>query len=119
GRRLGELRSQSAALREAIAGGKEVCDSIAYEVISAWLAIEDARARIRLGRTAVEHARENMRVEQDLYRQGDATATDMVDAELVRVRSEQDYWDAIYGYRTALARLAWATGAPAGGEHGA
>jgi outer membrane protein len=110
GRRIGELTSADAEMRLAIARGEEMCDAIAFEVVSAYLLMDEARSRIRLGRLAVEHARENLRVEKELFRSGAATATDMVDAELVLIRSQQDYFDALYGYQTALARMVYATG---------
>lgn len=110
GRRLGELASADAELRLAIAQAEEICDAIAFEVVSAYLLVGEARESIRLGRVAVGHARENLRVERDLFQSGDATATDMVDAELVLVRAEQQYFDALYGYQTALARMRYATG---------
>jgi outer membrane protein len=119
GSRLGELESADAELRLAIARAEEICDAIAFEVVSAYLLVEEARERIRLGRLAVAHARENQRVERDLFRNGDATATDVVDAELVLVRSEQEYFDALYGYQTSVARMIYATGtALAAATHG-
>ena len=110
GSRLGELETADADLRLAIARAEDVCDAIAFEVLSAYLLVDEARERIRLGRVAVAHARENQRVEADLFRSGDATATDLVDAELVLVRSQQEYFDALYGYQTAIARMVYATG---------
>lgn len=118
GRRIGALESAGAEMRLAIARGEEMCDAIAFEVISAYLLVDEARERIRLGRVAVEHARENLRVEEELFRSGDATATDMVDAELVLIRSQQDYFDALYGYQTALARMVYATGTERAVEDG-
>jgi outer membrane protein TolC len=119
GSRIGELEGADAELRLAVARAEEMCDAIAFEVVSAFLLVDEARERIRLGRIAVAHARENQRVERELFRNGDATATDMVDAELVLVRSEQEYFDALYGYQTAVARMVYATGTVAAAEaHG-
>ncbi len=112
GRRVGRLHSASAEVREAIAQGKEICDRIAYEVNLAYLAIEDARQRIALSRTQVTQAAENLRVVRDLSTRGDATPTDVVDAELASTRAQQGYCTARYDYQTALARLVYAIGAP-------
>lgn len=110
GKKLGQLRAADAELRGAIAQGREVCDKIAYEVNVAWLSTADARERIRLSRVAVTQARENLRVVRNLFEKGDATPTDMVDAELALTRAEQNYFTALYDYQTALARLGYAVG---------
>jgi len=110
GRRVGELQGATADAQEAIARAEQICDAVAYEVVAAHVRIEECRERIRLGRTAVSHARETLRVETNRFKSGDATPTDMVDAELALVRSQQDYYDALYDYQLALARLEYATG---------
>jgi outer membrane protein TolC len=112
GRRLGRLRTAAADVRLALAQGKEICDRIAYEVTVAYLAIEDARQRLDLARTAVTQATENLRVVRNLIAKGDATPTDVVDAELALTRAQQNYYTALYDYQTALARLAYAVGVP-------
>jgi outer membrane protein TolC len=112
GRRLARLEAARSEIREAVARAKDICDRIAFEVNAAWLEIADARERIGLARTAVTHGRENLRVVSGLFRQGDATPTDVVDAELALVRAQQSYYTALYEYQTALARLEYAVGAP-------
>jgi len=112
GRRLGRLHTAEADLEATIAQGKEVCDRIAYEVASAFLLIDDARQRIALSRTAVRGATENLRVVLSLFEKGDATPTDVVDAELAITRAQQDASTALYDYQTGLARLAYAVGLP-------
>ena len=110
GRKIGRLQQARAELQEAIAQGKEVCDTIAYEVQTAYLLIADARQRLSLARTAREAADENLRVVRSLSARGDATPTDVVDGELALVRAQQNESTARYDYQTALARLAYAVG---------
>jgi outer membrane protein TolC len=112
GKRLGQLRTAEAEARGALAQGKEVCDRIAYEVNVAYVAIADARARIAQSETAVAAATENLRVVRGLLAHGDATPTDVVDAELALTRAQQNYYTALYDYQIALARLAYAVGLP-------
>lgn len=115
GKRVGQLRGAEAEVREAIAAGKEICDRIAYEVNIAWLGIDDARERLSLSRTAVTQANENLRVVRRLFEQGDATPTEVVDAELAWVRAQQNFDVARYDYQTAVARVAYAVGDPVPG----
>jgi outer membrane protein TolC len=114
GRRLGKLASAEAEVRAAIAQGKEVCDRIAYEVTLAYLGIDDARQRIELSRTAVAQGTENLRVVRSLFEKGDATPTDVVDAELAITRAQQGLYTALYDYQTSLARFVYAVGVPPG-----
>jgi outer membrane protein TolC len=111
GRRLGEVRAASAAFRAASAQAQVVCDAIAFEVNEAYRDIEAARRSIVLARPAVAQARENLRLVTRKYESGDATPTDIVDAETALTRAEQDMYTARYDYLTALARLDYATGA--------
>lgn len=113
GKRLGELRESKAEINLAIARGKEVCDQIAYEVKVAYLSIDDARQRIKVSRAAVAQASENIRVTRSLFDQGDAIATDVIEAELTMTRAQQGYLTATYDYQTALARVAYSLGLPA------
>jgi outer membrane protein TolC len=112
GRRVGKLQTAEADIRAAIAQGKEICDKIAFEVHSAFLLIDDARQRLVLARTIVARADENLRVVRSLFTHGDATPTEVVDAELAMTRAQQDQFTAAYDYQTALARLAYAAGLP-------
>jgi outer membrane protein len=110
GKRVARLSQARSEVREAVARAKEVCDRIAYEVNASWLAITDARQRIELSRTAVTQAEENRRLVGNLFKRGDATPTEVLDAELVLVRAQQNYSNALYDYQTALARLEFAVG---------
>jgi outer membrane protein TolC len=110
GRRLGEVRAASAAFRAATAQAQVVCDTIAFEVNEAYRDVEAARQSIILARPAVVQARENLRLVTRKYEAGDATPTDIVDAETALTRAEQDLYTARYDYLTALARLDFATG---------
>jgi outer membrane protein TolC len=56
-------------------------------------------------------AQENYRLVKLRFAKGNATATDVVDAETVLTRADQDYLNAIYDYLTALAQMDYALGA--------
>lgn len=116
GRRVGEMRTASAALRGAGAQAQVVCDNIAFEVNQAYWSIDDARQRIDLSRTAVTQAQENLRLVVNKFQHGDATPTDVVDAETAMTRAQQQYSSALYDYLTALARLEYAMGTTTDGS---
>jgi outer membrane protein TolC len=110
GRRLGELRQRGAAIRSGIASGQVVLDNIALEVNLAYRAIDSNRERIRLGEVATAQARENLRLTNVKYDNGNATPTDIVDAQTAFTRALMRYNAAIYDYLAALAQLDYALG---------
>jgi outer membrane protein TolC len=116
GRRLAEVRQREASVRSSIASGQVVLDNIALEVNLAYRASDSNRERIRLGETATAQARENLRLTRVKYDNGNATPTDIVDAETSLTRALMRYHAAMYDYLAALAQLDYAVGAaPPGG----
>jgi outer membrane protein TolC len=114
GRRQGEQQAAAAEVREAAAAAQAVFDGITLEVNLAFRAIAAARERIPLAETAVAQARENLRLVRVKYNNGNATPTDIVDAEAALTRSEQRFSSAGYDYLDALAQLEYAMGSPQG-----
>jgi outer membrane protein TolC len=114
GQREGARRAAEADVRSAAANAQLVCDNIALDVNLAYREIAVARQRIELAETSVVQARENLRLVTVKYRNGDATPTDIVDAETALTRSQQRFYTATYDYLTALARLDYAMGRPQG-----
>jgi outer membrane protein TolC len=114
GRRQGNQRAAEADIRISQARTQSVFDSVSLEVNLAYRAVMANRERIPLSETAIKQAKENMRLVTVKYKNGNATPTDIVDAQTALTRSEQRYYFAIYDYLTALARLEFAMGAPQG-----
>jgi len=115
GARLGQDHAAGARTDAAVAQAQLVADTIAYEVNQAYYAVDDTRQRIVLARTAIAQAQENLRLVVNKYKAGDATPTDVVDAETASTRAQQSYYTALYDYLTAIARLEYAMGTPAAG----
>ena len=106
----GELRTAEAEVAAAVADAQAILDGISLEVTRAFRSEVAAGQRIELSRTAVVEAQENLRLVRVKYRNGDATPTDIVDAETALTRSQQRFNSAIYTYLAALARLDYAMG---------
>src|SRR5262249_41879287 len=96
--------------RDALDQAEEVADTIAFQVNKAYREVVAARKGIDRSRPAVEDARENYRLVLARFRAGEATASDIVEAEATLTRTEQDYLNSLYDYRTALIRLEYAVG---------
>jgi outer membrane protein TolC len=117
GKRVAEKRIADSKVREAMDQAEEIADVIAFQVNRAYLQVIAARKAIDRSRPAVASARENYRLVRARLRAGDATASEVIDAESTLTRAEQDYLNSLYDYRTALVRLDYAIGAapPVGG----
>jgi len=110
GKHLGELQSANAEVEAALADAQTILDAVSLQVNLAYRSVVAANERIDLSRTAVDQARENLRLMRVRYRNGDATPTDIVDSEAALTRSQQRFFSATYTYLAALARLEYAVG---------
>ena len=83
---------------------------VALDVRRAWLDVGEARARAQVARDALVQADENLKVARDRYTAGVGTATEVLDAESLRVRSETNAAVASYDVTLAAYRLRRAVG---------
>jgi outer membrane protein TolC len=109
-RRQGTELSAEADVQSAAGDAQRIFDGISLEVNLAYRRLAATRERIGLAEPAVAQARENLRLVLVKYRNGDATPTDVVDAETTLTRAVQRYNFAVYDHLTALARLEYAMG---------
>jgi outer membrane protein TolC len=110
GKRVAELRVADSRVREALAQADSIADTIAFQVNQAYRQLVAARKGIDRSRPAVDQTRETYRLVLARTRQGDATPAEVTDAEAALTRAEQDYFNAVYDYLSALARLEYAMG---------
>jgi outer membrane protein TolC len=110
GRYRGDLRRNQALVSAAYAGLQVILDNVSLQVSLAFQAIETDRQRIELGEATIAQARENLRLVTVRYNNGNATPTDIVDAQTALVQAETDYYTSVYGYLEGLARLDYALG---------
>jgi outer membrane protein TolC len=78
---------------------------IALQVRNAWLAVRESRSRIDTAQAALAQADENLRVTRDRYQSGVGTNAEVLDADTLRVRSQSNYFGAVYDNVTAVMRL--------------
>ena len=110
GRRVAETRIADSRMRESMAQAESIADNIAFQVNEAYRRMVTSRLGIEDARPAVEQARENFRLVRSRAREGDATPTEITDAQASLTRAEQSYLNALYNYLTSLARLEYAMG---------
>lgn len=110
GRATANIRAAKRRKRKAEIKATQVCDQITLQVKSAYLAVTEAQKRIEVMDKAVNQAKENLRLINNKYKQNVVTSTDVVDAETLLTRVQSNYYNAIYDYSTAIARLENAIG---------
>jgi outer membrane protein len=114
GRRMAEIRRNRAQVASLTAALQSILDNIGQQVNLAYQALTTQQERIRLGETAMAQASENLRLTVVKYDNGDATPTDVVDAQTVLTRAQTRYYAAVYEYLEGLARLEYAQGGDQG-----
>jgi outer membrane protein TolC len=119
GKRVGELRVADSKVRSAVAQAESISDTIAFQVTEAYRLLVAARSGIDQARPAVDQSKETYRLVAARAQRGDATPSDVIDAETALTRAQQDYLNSIHDYLIALARLEYAMGvAPTPGTLG-
>jgi outer membrane protein TolC len=91
-------------------------DNITLEVRRASLTLGRSREKLGVARLAVDQAEENRRMTTDRYRNGIATSSDLLDAEVALLQSKTNFTGAVVEYALAKARLERAIGGASAGE---
>ncbi len=80
-------------------------NAVTLDVRNSFLKVEQAAKRIKVSEKAIEHAKENYRINQAQYQAQLATSTDVLDAQTLLTQAMTNYYDALYGYQLALAAV--------------
>lgn len=84
---------------------------IQLDVETAVLNVGSAVERVMATETAIEQAKESLRIEREKYELGKGAITDVLDAQSALLDSQTNYYRALADYNVALAQLRLATGA--------
>ena len=105
-----EVNRASAASREANQLLTAVMDEIKLEVQDNFTSALTYYENIATAKTAVEQAKENLRMNELRYKNQLSTNTDVLDAQTLLTDTETKYYQAVYDYNILLAGLARAVG---------
>jgi len=87
--------------------------SIELEVKTAYLNWQAARERIKLAKSSLAEAEENLRLTNLAYKEGVATTTDVLDAQVALAKARESYYLACYDYQVGYRQLRRAAGTAA------
>ncbi|MGQ9920500.1 MAG: TolC family protein [Desulfobacca sp.] len=110
GRIAAKVREEIAVLAAAQERLRKLNLQIRQEVETAVLDINASLARVKALATALEQARESLRVESLKYDLGSGTITDVLDAQSAQLATETNYFRALADFRTAMAKLTLVVG---------
>jgi outer membrane protein len=90
---------------------KDLTDQVHLDVQNAYLRVKETADRIRTTEKAVTQGAENLRLNEERYKEAVGTATDVIDADTLVTRTRVNYYTALYDHQMAKAELMWALGA--------
>lgn len=105
-----QVAKQQSAKRMLAEKLRAIEDQTRFAVQRAFLDLRVAGKNIGTARQGLEQARENWRITELQYQNQVATSTDVLDSRSLLSQAESNHYQALYGYRIALARLEGAVG---------
>jgi outer membrane protein len=85
-------------------------DRVKLELATARNDMSVASARIKVAERAIQQGMENLRITKDKYQEKVGTATEVVDAQTLLTQTRTDYYQSIFDYEVAAARVKRAVG---------
>lgn len=90
---------------------QDLSDQVKLEVQTAYLDVRDTAERIRVTQKAVSQGEENLRLNEERYKEQVGTATDVIDAQTLLTKARVNFFNARYDHQMAKATFLWAVGA--------
>ncbi len=109
-----QTEQAAAALRQSELAYEQMKDNITLDVQRQKLALSRSKEKVGIAMLSVEQAKENQRMMNDKYRQGLATSSDVIDANVSLLQAETGFSAAVVEFHVAQARWNRAIGATAG-----
>jgi outer membrane protein TolC len=104
------VKEQESIKNELLKTRMQLEEDIQLQIKDAVLNIETAEANIPITRKAVEQGEENLRVSQERYKAQVSTSTEVLDAQRYLTDARVFYYNALFQYHLARARLQRAMG---------
>jgi len=102
GHKTRRARAELAQIKDA---EKQIADGITLQVTHDFLALQEVVRRIEVSRISLQQADEGYRITHDLYQQGMAKTSDLLDASVLQMQAKINHSQALIDYQTAKARL--------------
>ena len=97
-------------LQQLLVQRQDLAEQVKLEVQTAYLALKETAERIGVTKDAVAQGEENLRLNQERYKEQVGTATDVIDAQTLLTRARVNYFNAIFDHQIAKAQMLRAMG---------
>jgi outer membrane protein TolC len=98
-------REKKSRRSQAMLNRSRIKDSIQFSVTQAYLQMQTSEKNITTIETAIEQAKENVRINEERYKEQVATSTDVLTAQTLLFRTMNNYYRALYDFQIAKASL--------------
>jgi outer membrane protein TolC len=89
---------------------QDLSEQVRLEVQTAYLGLKETAERIGVTKKAVAQGEENLRLNQERYKEQVGTATDVIDAQTLLTKARVNSHNAHYDHQMAKAQMLWAVG---------
>lgn len=110
GRTTHGVKEKRSRVSQAVHEKSEVQENLNLEVKRAFLKTIETEKNIATAEKAIEQAKENLRINQERYKEQVATTTDVLDAQTLLSRTMTNYYNALYDLKISKASLSRAMG---------
>lgn len=100
-----QTQQAEAALVQSQEGLGILKDAITLEVTQNFLTVNQNKMKIDISEIGVQQAQENMRITSERFKQGLATSSDVIDAEVALLQAKTSYTNSLVDYELAKAKL--------------
>ncbi len=104
------ISAEKSRKRQLIDAKSGIEDNVRLDVKKAVLHLDEAAKNIPTTKKGVEQAEENMRVSRERYQSQLTTSTEVLDAQTLLTQARLNYYNSLYDYHVAQARLQRAIG---------
>ena len=98
-------REKKSRRSQAMLNRSKIEDSIQFSVTQAYLQMQTSEKNITTIETAIGQATENVRINEERYKEQVATSTDVLTAQTLLFRTMNNYYRALYDFQIAKASL--------------
>jgi outer membrane protein len=104
------IKQAEVAKDQAHSSREQLEQAVRFEVENNWRSLKAAKESVKSQEKNVENAQEGMRIAEARYKEGLMQSVDVMDAELALNSAQTNYYQSIYSYEVARARLLKAMG---------
>ena len=105
-----QVRQAQQRLEQMQVRRQDLAEQVRLDVQTAYLGLRETAERLRVTEKAVAQGEENLRLNEERYKEKVGTATDVIDAQTLLTKTRVNFFNARYDHQMAKAQMLWAVG---------